>query len=490
MNKTLFHICAIVALAATTLFASCSREETMGLVVPAESILVAMPGETGTTTFDSSNITSLTPTSVPEGWTVDEINMYKSTITVTAPSSFDNEEVESGTLSLKGYTPTGSTKSVDVYLAIVPAEVDYTHAPANCYVACKPKTRYIFDPMRGGNGSVELATAEIKLLWQTKDDLVQYLDMRDGCARFYLSPDKDDDGNELDTVVPGNALVGAYDANGELIWSWHIWVTNNDPMAAENTFVIGGKTMMNQNLGADNNNEGEANGDAIGRSYGLYYQWGRKDPLPGPHDWNFSLNYDDVLYNHKGYEVKLEYVASSEGGSIEWCNVNPLSVVIGNPDNAYDWISNGHDDALWSASSKTNNDPCPAGWRVPEGGYNGGVGESGMPDGIWAKAGFTRQGLTPFVDGESNMLGKVFSTPLCTPATWYPAAGSIEYNTGKLCYVGVDGVYHSTSAFGGTDAHVTGLLFNYLPNSGGHYIYCGGEKFTRAGGASVRCCKE
>ena len=54
MNKTLFHICAIVALAATTLFASCSREETMGLVVPAESILVAMPGETGTTTFDSS----------------------------------------------------------------------------------------------------------------------------------------------------------------------------------------------------------------------------------------------------------------------------------------------------------------------------------------------------------------------------------------------------------------------------------------------------
>jgi uncharacterized protein (TIGR02145 family) len=62
----------------------------------------------------------------------------------------------------------------------------------------------------------------------------------------------------------------------------------------------------------------------------------------------------------------LKYVESSEGGSIEWCNANPLSIVIGNPDNAYDWISNGHDDALWSASSKTNNDPCPAGWRVPD----------------------------------------------------------------------------------------------------------------------------
>lgn len=366
MNKTLFHICAIVALAAMTIVASCSRDETSDFAVPSKSILVSMPGEIGSTTFDSSNITSLSATSTPEGWEVVDINMYTSTITVKAPESFDNEEVESGTLTLKGYTPTGNTESVDIYLAIVPAEVDYTDAPANCYVACKPKTRYIFDPMRGGNGSVELATAEVKLLWQTTSDLVKYLDMRDGKVMFYLAPAKDEDDNEIDMVVPGNAVIGAYDAAGELIWSWHIWVTNNDPMATENTFTIGGETMMNHNLGADTNNKGVASSNAIGRSYGLYYQWGRKDPLPGPNDWNFSLNYDDVIYNNKGYEVKLDYVESSVGGSIEWCNANPLSIVIGNPDNAYDWISNGHDDALWSVSSKTNNDPCPAGWRVPD----------------------------------------------------------------------------------------------------------------------------
>ncbi len=369
MNR--FHIYIVAILAFAGVMMSCSKSETKSLEVPSRSILVAMPGDTGSTTFDSSNITSLEPTSIPKGWTINDINMYTSTITVTAPSSFDNEEVESGTLSLKGYTPTGATKTVDVYLAIVPDEYVFEDV-ANCYVACKPKTRYMFDPMRGGNGSVELATADVELLWQTSSSLIKYLDMRDCTGdgkvevMFYLAPDVDDNDNELETVVPGNAVIGAYDADGNLIWSWHIWVTNNDPMATENTFTMGDVVVMNHNLGADTNNEGEANSNAIGRSYGLYYQWGRKEPLPGPNDWNFSLNYDDILYNYKGNEVKFKYVESSEGGSTEWTNINPMNVVIGNKDNAYDWLNNGHDDALWSASAKTNNDPCPAGWRMPD----------------------------------------------------------------------------------------------------------------------------
>jgi uncharacterized protein (TIGR02145 family) len=27
---------------------------------------------------------------------------------------------------------------------------------------------------------------------------------------------------------------------------------------------------------------------------------------------------------------------------------------------------NGHDNTLWSTTAKTENDPCPAGWRVPD----------------------------------------------------------------------------------------------------------------------------
>ena len=366
MNR--FHIYIVAILTLAGVMTSCSQKETQNLTVPSRSIFVTMPGDTGSTSFDSSNITSLTATSIPVGWEIVSIDMYTSTITVKAPESFDNEEVESGTLSLKGYTPTGNTKTVDVFLAIVSEEVNYYNQPANCYVACKPKVRYIFNPMVGGS-DVALSTAKVELIWQTKQSLIKYLDMRDfnGDGNmevvFYLNPDKDSDGNELNTVVPGNALIGAYDANDNLVWSWHIWVTNNDPVSSDNTFAIGDVVMMNQNLGADANNEGVADNDAIARSYGLYYQWGRKEPLPGPNDWNFSLNYDDVLYDYNDYEAKIK---SSDGGSIEWVNENPLNVVIGNPDNVYDWLNNGHDDALWSAAAKTNYDPCPYGWHIPD----------------------------------------------------------------------------------------------------------------------------
>ena len=126
-----FHIYIVAILALAGIMTSCSQDETKSIAVPSRSIIVAMPGEVGSTTFDSKNITSLTPTSVPEGWEVVNIDMYSETITVKAPETFDNKEVESGTLTLKGYTPTGNTKSVDVYLAIVPSEVDFRGAPAN-----------------------------------------------------------------------------------------------------------------------------------------------------------------------------------------------------------------------------------------------------------------------------------------------------------------------------------------------------------------------
>ena len=339
---------------------------------------------------------------------------------------------------------------------------------ANSYIV-SASGNYKFPTVKGNSTTSVGAVASVRILWESfgttvaphATELITATGYADGYAYLEVPA----------AYKEGNAVVAAYDSSDKILWSWHIWLTN-DPIA-EITYANNAGVMMDRNLGALT-----AEANSVG-ALGLYYQWGRKDPFLG------AAAIGDPLFAvaTRHLKVTLNTEATS---TVDFAVANPHKFVLGNASG--DWLAT-KDNSLW-ASSKTMYDPCPAGWRVPEGGYNGGVGESGMPDGIWAKAGFTRQGLTPFVDGESNMLGKVFSTPLCTPATWYPAAGSIEYNTGKLCYVGVDGVYHSTSAFGGTDAHVTGLLFNYLPNSGGHYIYCGGEKFTRAGGASVRCCKE
>ena len=229
MRQTLRNVTLLMSLVLMALATSCEKSETSSFAVPSESILVRMPGDSGTTNFDSSNIASIEVTSIPKGWVVNDINLYEGTITVTAPTSFDDEEMIDGDLTLTGYTPTGNTRKVTIFVAILQNnDVDFTQSPANCYIASKPKTRYLFNPYVGGS-STPLATESIEILWQTKRDLIKYLDLRDGKASFYLEMALNDDDEELNEVYAGNALIGARNAEGELIWSWHIWVTNSDP---------------------------------------------------------------------------------------------------------------------------------------------------------------------------------------------------------------------------------------------------------------------
>ncbi|PWN58790.1 T9SS type A sorting domain-containing protein [Chryseobacterium viscerum] len=105
-------------------------------------------------------------------------------------------------------------------------------------------------------------------------------------------------GQEAKIKVPinktkkGNAVV-AIKVNGEIFWSWHIWVTD-DPtngatyrsfnnvkrMKSDGTTELipdGDWKWMDRNLGAITNSITASDWN---RSIGLLYQWGRKDPIP------------------------------------------------------------------------------------------------------------------------------------------------------------------------------------------------------------------
>lgn len=357
------NILLSLSLIITLLFAfSCKKEEALRFVVPSKGIVVAVPGGSGSTSFEEYNISSVVPTSVPKGWSVANIDMYTNTITVTAPAIFEDGEVESGSLTLEGVTPIGSSMSLSINVALITEEVDYSDAPANCYVASRPLTRYMFDPMVGGC-STPLETAYIEMLWESEENLVKYLDLRDGKVVFYLDATEEDETK----LKPGNALVGAYNSEGELLWSWHLWMTNNDPTASDNTISLGGQEVMNINLGAECNSNGSTDGKTISNSFGTYYQWGRKEPFLGPKDYTFPSNSDAMMYNYNGKYIYYNYVAlDATNGDEAYAMLNPLSLIKGNKDNGYDWLSNGHNDNLWSATSKTEADPCPAGWRVAD----------------------------------------------------------------------------------------------------------------------------
>lgn len=214
--------------------------------------------------------------------------------------------------------------------------------------------------MHKGDGKTSLATASVDVVWQSKSGLIQYTELRDGKVSFYVGADSDDD----EKIKEGNAVIGAYDAGGTLIWSWHIWATDYNPSAANagTTALFNGYMMMNRNLGAlDNDN---STTEKILASYGLYYQWGRKDPFIGPSSYNAANGSSASMYNGGGSRVYMKTeVSSADAGTMDYVVRNPLTFIVGVSDSEYDWLWSAHSDDLWS-DTKTVNDPCPYGWRV------------------------------------------------------------------------------------------------------------------------------
>ena len=339
---------------------------------------------------------------------------------------------------------------------------------ANCYIV-PASGAYKFKMTKGNSSEPVGNVASVRVLWESFGTAVSP-------KPFELISAAGMDGEYALFEVPqdykeGNAVIAAYDAAGTILWSWHIWLTS--AQMTEITYANGAGIMLDRNLGALSATPNDA------KALGLFYQWGRKDPFLG-----------SSSISHASYARSTRYLKETantpETATLSYALENPHKFILAN--NEGNWLAS-KDNSLWS-SVKTIYDPCPVGWCIPEGGFNDGIGETGMKDGLWAKAGIPGKGPTQFAEGDDGRFGKLLSTPFCTPESWYPAAGSIDGTNWQIHELGVDGVYASVTAFGGTDTYVTGLLINYLPNDSVHYIYCGGQKWMRAGGVSVRCCKE
>lgn len=279
---------------------------------------------------------------------------------------------------------------------------------ANSYIVSESGT-YSLSAVKGNSSETVGSVVSATVLWESfgtsetpsKCDLIDKVKYENGNI-YFQTPD---------TFREGNAVIAAKDASGVILWSWHIWLTDRPQ---EHIYNNGAGTMMDRNLGATSATPGDVG------TLGLVYQWGRKDPFLGSSsisegvDAKSTINWPEPIRS------------SSTTGSIDYVTSHPINLIcLPERNEYYDW-QYLQDDTRWQ-SNKTIYDPCPAGWRVPDGGENG----------IWNVADFS--------DTPSDRVNYGKSFNISTPSTtWYPASGYREYSN-QLSDVGDSGRYWSVT---------------------------------------------
>ncbi len=365
--------------------------------------------------------------------------------------------VSPGSVIITATAKDGSGVTASVPVTVIPNKTTFA-SPANCYIVTTADT-YAFKVVKGNSSESVGNIASVEVLWESfgthntpkVGELVKNVSYSNGEITFTA------------THMKGNAVIAAKDALGEILWSWHIWLTDQPQ---EQEYYNNAGIMMDRNLGATSATPGYVG------SLGLLYQWGRKDPFLASSSISSPVEAKSTITWPK------PVLSDSSTGKIYYTIANPTTFIY------VDYLNNKNSDWYYTGSESTDNtrwtpsnraksiyDPYPAGWRVPDGGENG----------VWSKAlgsssDFRNDSLFDKIDKGMNLQGRLGSNQ---KIIWYPASGCRYYTDGDL-YVGDSGSCWSASP---ADYRAYSMDINA-------YGISPSISSSRAFGYSVRCIKE
>lgn len=222
---------------------------------------------------------------------------------------------------------------------------------ANCYIVSAAGD-YNFDATVMGNGNegiipnvefhaetAELAPESV-VVYYNDPEVINNVTLNKSTGRISFHA----------TGTEGSACISVRNTRSIVIWTWHIWCTD---VPKDRTHTNPDQlqfTVMDRNLGATSANA--ADGET---TYGMYYQWGRKDPFTlkaatsdmvtnSSHAFAFAIRYPQRAYAHDGNTYSNWYSGLND---YFW----------GNPDYGKNRYLND--------LKKTIYDPCPVGYMVP-----------------------------------------------------------------------------------------------------------------------------
>ena len=300
------------------------------------------------------------------------------------------------------------------------------------------------------------------LLWQTGQGLIPSVSLVQGADCLYV--------RFTVASVPannGNAIIGVKDVNGDIMWSWHIWLTKDDLTPEEIENHTGVKYyMMPEAIGTMWDDRANKLG------YNLFYQHGRKDAVGLPAAYNDGTMH--ALYDIDGNSVTVDTYGVADDGdaggtvrSVANSIKMPHKFFLEYDNSKYNWNNlpwfNNFWNAALTASSeladnqmtaiKTIYDPSPVGFMLP---------------GPRAWTGFTTTGSNTSTAGEFNVVGSSSDgwnfkrNSADAVGTKYCASGCRYRTSGGLNNVGSSGYFWSFAPNSQTNARNLDFSSGYV----------------------------
>lgn len=370
---------------------------------------------------------------------------------------------------------------------------EYKHS--NCYVIYPGLgdgnyDGFCFDATVVGNGNegilpgFDRTTAEIDpvsagLIWESSYGLVQQVEFMYGYVRFRV--------RDYETRT-GNAVIGVFDKEGNILWSWHIWITGSEPQMVTVNLGSAEVGVMDRNLGALSEPGIPGSTEAALGSYGLYYQWGRKDPSVGPPTYDYLPMSTATSDYYDGYGdlqqstgvINIARPEISDG--VE----NPMYLILPTEWPSYyqfDWLFDRKDN-LWGEQTgmavKTIYDPCPEGYAVPRDEINlifANGTKTGNTYGVSVNDGALFFPYAGYKGVDRGMSSLTSAWKYVGKKGDYMSAKVLSSNHRSRTYVTSAGSWGETGADGGT-------AYYWAP---GKYVTDGTNRRTAG---SVRCVKD
>lgn len=489
MRKIKYSLLLLLALVVAE---SCNKSKEPSIVLDKNALYFAEWGASPQTiSFVPTNTVRVAQVSISDGFEC-SIDNQRHIITVAAKGADDGKNdalATNGMLHVNALSKEGDTTGYTIYLYICgTVELDSDAKYANSYIVSQSNVRYTFDAKHKPDGTA-LNTASAKLLWQSETGVVKNVNYsKQGTVSFIIEPLS----GESNEVYESNAVIAAYDKSGQIIWSWHIWIVNDDPTLAKNLHIYSnGQTFMDRNLGAFSNSDGSHDTKKIHDSYGLYYQWGRKDPFLRPYDYLCSNGDGERIYSASDiyYSSEVMVETSSKTGTIAYATAHPMEFITNaqcveeSGDGIGDWLQTT-DNTMWDNQNKSLYDPCPYGWKVPSAEDISVLSLYGEEDETDLETARKQYGWRL-----SDIVGAGF---------FYNACGYRRYNDGKIQNMNhKEGVYPSTpepweghywTSTANSDGSAVSLYFD-LTTTRAINKFDNNHPSRRANGMQVRCVK-